>query len=309
VRQTEDVHVATSSALRSRPSAFDDAASDARGPLVEHEFRFTPADFERVQHLIHQRAGIALGASKHNLVYSRLSRRLRACRVASFAAYLDSLERAPASSEWEAFTNALTTNLTSFFREAHHFPMLADHLRCCVGARPMVVWCSASSTGEEPYSIAITACEVFNTLTPPVRIIASDIDTQVLQSAEEGIYPLERVNALGAGRLRKFFERGAGTRNGFARVRAELRALVTYRRINLLGTKWSVPEDLTAIFCRNVLIYFDRPTQRRIVTRFAPQLAVDGLLFAGHSESLTYARDVFRLRGRTVYEKVLESCT
>jgi len=142
------------------------------------EFDFTARDFERVRAAIHKRAGIALAESKQEMVYSRLARRLRATGIDSFTSYLDRLEQGGDADEWEAFTNALTTNLTSFFREAHHFPILAEHIKK-KGREPIEIWCSAASTGEEPYSIAMTACEAYNTLTPPVRIIATDIDTNV----------------------------------------------------------------------------------------------------------------------------------
>jgi chemotaxis protein methyltransferase CheR len=266
------------------------------------EFAFSAADFNRVKALIHRRAGIALGHNKQNMVYSRLARRLRATGLSRFDEYLDRLEAVSADPEWEGFVNALTTNLTSFFREAHHFPVLAEHLKRRRSASTAVVWCAASSTGEEAYSIAITACEAFGTLAPPVRVVASDIDTSVLESAARGVYPMERVAGLDASRLQRYFQRGARANAGFVRVRDELRALVEFRPINLKDERWNVRGGFDAIFCRNALIYFDRATQRRVVARFAPLLAADGLLFVGHSENLSYASDLFRLRGKTVYE-------
>ncbi|MEA5097733.1 MAG: CheR family methyltransferase, partial [Burkholderiaceae bacterium] len=146
------------------------------------EFEFTRRDFERVRGLIYRRAGISLADSKHEMVYSRLARRLRAVGMTSFETYLDTLESGKFENEWEAFVNALTTNLTSFFREEHHFPILAEHMKGKKG--PIEIWCSASSTGEEPYSIAITLCEAFGTLTPPAKIVATDIDTNVLATGQ-----------------------------------------------------------------------------------------------------------------------------
>jgi chemotaxis protein methyltransferase CheR len=278
-------------------------------PLAaEREFGFTDADFERIRRLIRAQAGIALGPAKRNLAYSRVSRLVRAAGLSSFHAYLERLEAYGDAAAWQAFVNALTTNLTSFFREAHHFPVLARHLQSRPRNEPITLWCSAASTGEEPYSIAITACEAFNTLTPPVRIVASDIDTRVLDTAAQGVYPLERVEGLERERLRRFFQRGTGAHAGYARVRPELRALVEFRQVNLLDDAWPVPGGLVAIFCRNVLIYFDRATQAGVVARFAPLLARDGLLFAGHSENLAYARQ-FRARGHTVYALAPESGT
>ena len=264
------------------------------------EFEFTIRDFERVRALIHQPAGIALASSKQEMVYSRLARRLRATGINSFVTYLDKLERGTDVEEWEAFTNALTTNLTSFFREAHHFPVLAEHLKKVGG--PIEIWCSASSTGEEPYSIAMTACEAFNTLTPPVKIIATDIDTNVLNTAANGVYPIDRLSKMEPARARKFFLRGKGGQAGLVRVRPELREMITFKQLNLLGDRWDLSGAFDVIFCRNVMIYFDKPTQGKILDRFAPLMKPDGLLFAGHSENFLYVCNAFKLRGKTVYE-------
>ncbi|MCS0628322.1 chemotaxis protein CheR [Telluria mixta] len=268
------------------------------------EFDFTRADFERVRGLIYQRAGISLADSKQEMVYSRLARRLRANGIASFASYLDALEAGRMPAEWESFTNALTTNLTSFFREAHHFPLLAEHAlkaRASHGG-PLTIWCSASSTGEEPYSIAMTVCEAFDTLTPPVQIIATDIDTNVLATASAGVYPIERVDKMEQARLRRFFLKGKGAQEGLVRVRPELRQLITFRQLNLLADGWDVKGPFDVIFCRNVMIYFDKATQRKILSRFVPLMKPDALLFAGHSENFLYVSDSLRLRGKTVYE-------
>jgi chemotaxis protein methyltransferase CheR len=265
------------------------------------DFDFTDRDFERVRKLIHGHAGISLSPAKRDMVYSRLARRLRQLDLSSFEDYLDHVEQGDAA-EWEAFTNALTTNLTSFFREPHHFPILAEHLRGEAGSRTLTLWCAAASTGEEPYSIAMTAVEAFGTFTPPVRILASDVDTNVLTTAQAGVYSADRVEKLDAERLKRFFQRGTGSQAGKVRVRAELRDLITFRRINLLEHAWPLRGPLDAIFCRNVMIYFDKPTQLAILERFAPLLREDGLLFAGHSESFHHASHLFRLRGKTTYE-------
>lgn len=268
------------------------------------EFDFTRRDFERVRALIHQRAGISLADSKQEMVYSRLARRLRATGIQSFTNYLDDLEGGRMDREWESFTNALTTNLTSFFREAHHFPLLLEHLVALrkKDTRPLTIWCSAASTGEEPYSIAMTACEAFNTLTPPVQIVATDIDTNVLTTASNGVYPMERIEKLAPERLRKFFLRGKGAHEGMVRIRPELRNLVTFKQLNLLADGWPLDGQFDAMFCRNVMIYFDKPTQRKILSRFVPLMKPHALLFAGHSENFLYVSDSLRLRGKTVYE-------
>lgn len=269
--------------------------------LPEREFPFTQRDFNRIRKLIYEHAGITLTPVKRDMVYSRLARRLRALKIASFADYLARLEDGNAG-EWETFINALTTNLTAFFREPHHFDILARHLRG-LDHRPLRIWCSAASTGEEPYSLAITACEAFDSLSPPVSIIASDIDTNVLATGERGVYPLERVARLEPRRLRRFFLRGAGAQSGYARVRPELRRLIEFTRVNLLDEQWPLEAPLDVVFCRNVMIYFDKPTQHQILKKFLPLLRDEGLLFAGHSESFLHASDMFRSLGRTVYER------
>jgi chemotaxis protein methyltransferase CheR len=263
-------------------------------------FAFTPRDFARVRALIYRQAGISLAESKQEMVYSRLARRLRAKGLNSFEEYLDGLESGRDSDEWEAFTNALTTNLTSFFREAHHFPILAEHAR--KAKKPLTIWCSASSTGEEPYSIAMTLCEAFNTLTPPVSIVATDIDTNVLETGATGVYTADRLDKMPKERARRFFLKGKGSKLGMVRVRPELRQLITFKTLNLLASSWPVSGPFDVIFCRNVMIYFDKPTQSKILSRFVPLLKPDGLLFAGHSENFMYVSDALKLRGKTVYE-------
>lgn len=267
---------------------------------ITRDFEFSEADFRRVCTLIRAHAGIALAESKQEMVYTRLARRLRALGITRFSDYLDRLEKGEAG-EWEEFTNALTTNLTSFFREPHHFPILADHLKSLTRARPLRVWCCASSTGEEVWSIAMTACEAFDTLTPPVQIFASDVDTKVLASARDAIYDIDRVADLPQAQLQRFFQRGTGANEGRVRVRPELHALVKFAQINLLHSDWVSMNSFDVIFCRNVMIYFDKPTQYRVLQKLMRLLEPDGLLFAGHSESFFHASDLVRLCEHTVY--------
>lgn len=267
---------------------------------LDREFSFSAADFERVRKLIYQQAGISLSPIKQDMVYSRLARRLRATGKKTFSEYLDFLERGNGE-EWERFINSLTTNLTSFFREPHHFPIFAEHLRKIGTRRPLRIWCCASSTGEEPYSIAMTVLETFGSNASQVSILASDLDTNVLATAQQGVYPMERVEKMEPERLRKFFNNGTGAQQGMVSVRPELRRMIEFRRINLLDANWPVRAPLDVIFCRNVMIYFDKPTQYKILSRFVPLLQNDGLLFAGHSESFLHAADIFRSLGKTVY--------
>lgn len=266
----------------------------------DKEFSFEKHDFERVRDLIYRRAGIALADSKQEMVYSRLARRLRVLGMTSFAQYLHFLDNDHSNPEWEEFTNALTTNLTSFFREAHHFPILAEHVKKV--AKPVKVWCSAASTGEEPYSIAITLCEAFGSLTPPATIVATDIDTSVLETARKGVYPLERVEKLSHEQLKKYFLKGKGNREGFVKVRPELMKMIEFKPLNLLDAHWPIQGPFDAIFCRNVMIYFDKQTQSQILKKFVPLMKSDGLLFAGHSENFLYSTSELKLRGKTVYE-------
>lgn len=274
-----------------------EAAAEAR------DFVFTGRDFERVRKLIYGKAGIALADSKEEMVYSRIARRLRALRLDSFKSYLDALESGGTEDEWQEFTNALTTNLTSFFREAHHFDALRDFLAKLPRGKQARIWCAAASTGEEPYSLAITACEAYGTLTPPVAILATDIDTNVLATAERGVYPLDRVDKLSKERKRKFFLKGTGPSAGQCRAVEPLRKLLTFRQLNLLDPRYPMKGPFDAIFCRNVMIYFDKPTQLAVLKRMVPLLAKDGLFFAGHSESFFHASDLIRSVGRTIYRR------
>jgi chemotaxis protein methyltransferase CheR len=262
------------------------------------EFELTERDFERVRRMIHQRAGIALNESKRTMVYSRLAKRLRERDLSSFADYLDLLET-DRGQEWQNFVNALTTNLTSFFREAHHFEMLAERLRATPADQPLRLWSSAASTGEEPYSMAITACAARSGA--EVRILATDIDTAVLETGRRGVYRDEHVEKLDPKLLQRWFQRGSGANAGKVRVRDELREIVTFRALNLLSPTWPMRERFDVIFCRNVMIYFDKPTQHAVLQRMAARLAPDGLLLIGHSENLMWARDLFEPCGRTAY--------
>jgi chemotaxis protein methyltransferase CheR len=276
----------------------------APGASIDQEFGFSRADFDRVRELIYQRAGISLHAAKQAMVYSRLSRRLRETRHRDFASYLGWLQSATgadAAREWQEFTNSLTTNLTAFFREEHHFEVLADELRARAG-RAARIWCSAASTGEEPYSIAMTLAETLGARSGS-RILASDIDTKVLATARRGVYAADS-RGLSPERLRRHFLRGRGANEGSIRVKPELASMVEFRPFNLMSREWSLGEQFDMVFCRNVMIYFDAETQRRVLQQMHKVLAPGGLLYVGHSENFTDARELFRLRGKTVYTKV-----
>ncbi|WP_163559531.1 CheR family methyltransferase [Halomonas sp. NO4] len=277
-----------------------DSGQWSGGGQLERDLILTDTDFTTIRQLIYERAGIVLAEHKREMVYSRLAKRLRHHGMTRFSDYLARLAQNPQAREWEAFTNALTTNLTAFFREAHHFPLLAEHVRERRDA--VCVWSAAASTGEEPYSIAMTLMETLGARAADARVIATDIDTDALDRARAGIYPVEQVNKLDEERVKRFFQRGRGRHEGLARLRPEAANLVEFHALNLLAPQWPpVKGPFDAIFCRNIMIYFDKQTQARILERFAPLLKPDGLLFAGHSENFSYITEVFRLRGQTVY--------
>ncbi|KQN94637.1 MULTISPECIES: CheR family methyltransferase [Stenotrophomonas] len=269
---------------------------------ASRDFEFNDRDFRRVCELIHKRAGIALAPAKRDMVYGRLSRRLRALGLQSFEEYLDQLERS-GGDEWQAFTNALTTNLTSFFREPHHFEKLREELQARAHRAPLHIWSCAASTGEEPYSLAITACETFGSLAPPVRILATDVDTQVLATGAQGVYPVERIAGLDPSLKRRYFQRGSGPNEGKCRVVPALRKLIEFRQLNLLAPRYDVGGPYDALFCRNVMIYFDKPTQRGILSRLVQHMGDDGLLYTGHSENYLHAADLIQPCGRTLYRR------
>jgi chemotaxis protein methyltransferase CheR len=276
------------------------AAPAAAAPVLPaREFPFSAEHFRLISERVYNFSGIRLPDGKREMVYARLARRLRALHLNSFDDYVRFLEVEPA--EWEHCTNALTTNVTAFYREEHHFGILAAHAQARV--RPgetFRVWSAGCSSGEEPYTIAMCLSEALGDA--PFSVLATDLDTQVLAHAREAVYPLAAVLRLPEARQKRFFQRGAGRNEGKARVRREIASHVEFLRVNLMDAEWPIPGNLDAIFCRNVMIYFDKPTQRQLVERYATLLRPHGLFFAGHAESLLDQGRHFRLRGQTVYE-------
>jgi chemotaxis protein methyltransferase CheR len=286
------------------------SAALARQPALppadtsDREFDMSAQDFERVRKLIYQHAGISLQPGKQAMVYSRLSRRLRETGHDSFSSYLQALEAAQgpaAEAEWQQFVNCLTTNLTRFFREEHHFPVLIEALQQRRG-NPVRIWCNAASTGEEPYSLAITVLQTLGA-SSRAEIVASDIDTHVLETARRGVYGADS-RGLSPEQLRAYFLRGTGANAGSIRVKPEVAKLVDFRPFNLMSTSWQLGAPFDIVFCRNVMIYFDAPTQRRVLEGIHRAMKPGGLLFVGHSENFSDARTLFTLRGKTVYERV-----
>ena len=269
--------------------------------LQEREFTWTNSDFDRVQSMIYKRAGISLHDGKHAMVYSRLSRRLRDTGYQSFSDYLSWLDSSD-SPEWQEFINALTTNLTSFFREQHHFDILADLLKAKGGGATWKVWCSAASTGEEPYSIVMTALDALGPR-GNFTLVASDIDSKVLATAAQGVYRLDGVKGIDAARVQRFFMRGKGSNDGFVRVKPELTSHIQFMIVNLIKDDWPFREPFDVVFCRNVMIYFDAQTQRSVLEKIHRVMKPGGLLFVGHAENFSDSKDLFVLKGKTVYER------
>jgi chemotaxis protein methyltransferase CheR len=273
-------------------------AADTQG----REFAWTNADFDQVQKLIYQRAGISLHDGKHAMVYSRLSRRLRDTGHDSFRGYLTWLESNDGP-EWQEFVNALTTNLTSFFREHHHFQVLTDFLESLRGRGDIRIWCSAASTGEEPYSIAMTVAEALGAKAR-YTIQASDIDSKVLATAAQGVYRMEGLKGVSPEQMRKYFLRGKAGNAGLARVKPELRRTLDFLIVNLIKDDWPFRDPFDVVFCRNVMIYFDAPTQRKVLEKIHRVMKPGGLLFVGHAENFSDSKDLFLLKGKTVYERL-----
>lgn len=265
------------------------------------EFEWTDSDFDKIQTLIYAKAGISLHDGKHAMVYSRLSRRLRETGHVSFKNYLAWLESTDGP-EWQEFVNALTTNLTSFFRERHHFEMFSDYLKSNAPSKRCSVWCAAASTGEEPYSIAITAMEALGAANG-FTLIASDIDSKVLATADKGIYKIDSLKGVSQSQLQRFFLRGVGLNSGMVRIRPDVQKLIEFTVVNLIHKNWPFKDSFDVVFCRNVMIYFDAETQRKVLEGIHKVMKPGGLLFVGHAENFSDSKDLFVLKGKTVYER------
>jgi chemotaxis protein methyltransferase CheR len=268
---------------------------------VETPAPLKESDFALACRLIAQYAGIKLSPHKRYMVYNRLVRRLRARGMSDFGDYLQLVQTGPAG-EREAFVNALTTNLTAFFREPHHFELLAQRAKLHRQSerRPMRVWSCACSTGEEPWSIAMTLREAGC----DAQVFASDIDTDALDKAAAGVYLAERIADLPVQTLRAHFLRGTGENEGWVTIRPELRGMVKFAQFNLQSPHWPAMEAFDAIFCRNVAIYFDRDAQKKLLERFTHVLRRGGMLAVGHAESFPATNRAFRGCGRTAYDWV-----
>jgi chemotaxis protein methyltransferase CheR len=274
---------------------------------VQQEFEFSDSEFRRLRDLVHARTGIALSDAKRELVYGRLARRLRKLKLASFADYCRLVESGE-SAELQELTNAITTNLTSFFRENYHFEQLAAEVLPQVAGRRgalrrMRLWSAGCSTGEEPYSLAMVMRETLANLPDwDIKLLATDIDSKVVATAADGVYGAERLKGMAPDKVKRWFTQ-AGGRPGHCAASAELKSLITFRQLNLLDP-WPMKGPFDIIFCRNVIIYFNKKTQSEIFDRMADLQEPGGWLFIGHSENLFNVTRRYKLVGRTVYRRV-----
>ena len=265
-------------------------------------------EFEFIRHVIAENAGIVLGPNKRQLVQGRLARRLRELGLPTYESYCEHL-RDSGPEELVGLINALTTNVTSFFRENHHFEALASYmipeaLKRNQHSRRLRIWSAGCSTGEEPYCLAMVLSEALpSAMRWDARILATDIDSDVVSFAQQGIYPAERLQAVPEARLRRCFRKGIGANSGHAMVQPDVARLITFRTLNLMQP-WPMSGPFDVIFCRNVMIYFDQQTRENLVSRFAAMLAPDGYLCLGHSESIHAGTAPFRLVGKTIYRKI-----
>lgn len=275
-------------------------------------FILKPKEFKLFRDLIYKEAGIALGEGKHQLVESRLSKRLRSLDLTTYQQYYEYLMKSdPGDEERLRMINCLTTNKTDFFREDHHFKYLKSHVFPALekrarenGERKLRIWSAACSTGEEPYTIAMTVLEHFGPMSVngwDIRILASDVDTDVLAHGQRGLYSAERVADVPKDILKKYFIRTSRSDEASFQIRPDLQELITFRRINFIEPEWPIHTVFDLIFCRNVMIYFDEPTQDRLLSRFSEVLVPEGHLFIGHSESILRLDHIYKSIGSTVY--------
>jgi chemotaxis protein methyltransferase CheR len=268
---------------------------------------FSDDDFSYVQKIVYDHAGISLADSKKSLVYNRLVKLIRKLKLSGFSEYFEYVEQ-QGEAEFIQLINSITTNLTSFFRENHHFEFLANELlpdlmKKNASTKRIRIWSAGCSTGEEPYSIAAVVREVIKGPDWDVKILATDLDSNVVKTGKMGVYREDRIEGLPADRVKRWFKRGAGNQDGYVKVHPDLQALITFKQLNLMKD-WPITGPLDLIFCRNVVIYFDKETQKVLFDRYAGLLRDQGHLFVGHSETLFKLTDKFKLLGKTIYQKV-----
>jgi len=275
--------------------------------MDQGEFALSDREFNRVKARVYKEAGISLSDAKRTLVVSRLGKIVRTLRLASFDDYLDYLERGGTPADAQDFINALTTNLTRFWREDHHFTHLANYIGQLIQRRPRVengrpklrIWSAGCSTGQEPYTIGLDLMAAYPELRRwDFRILATDIDTNVVAKAATGLYPETELGGLSSGRMALFERAGAGQ----VRIPTAVRELVAFKPLNLMQNPWPMKGPFDAVFCRNVAIYFDKKTQGELFARLGAILVPEGFLYIGHSENLGAGGASFKLVGKTIYQ-------
>jgi len=274
--------------------------------MNDREFDFKDQDFNRVKTIVYNYAGIDLNESKKNLVYNRLSKRIRFLSMQTFSEYLDFVE-AQGEAEFVHLINAITTNLTFFFRENHHFEYLINTVIPGLVSqnstnKKIRIWSAGCSTGEEPYSIAIALKEAVPTGWD-AKVIATDLDSNVVNTGQRGVYKIDRLKGVSEERKKRWFLKGSGSQEGYVKVKPELQKIIEFGQLNLMD-EWPLKDAIDVIFCRNVVIYFDKPTQSKLFNRYADRLPNNGHLFIGHSESLYKVCERFELLGQTIYKKL-----
>lgn len=280
----------------------------ATATMHDREFTLSDKEFNQIRKLVSEHTGISLSDAKKNLVYSRLVKRLRSLQMRSFKDYCAYLTSKSGEDELINFTNAITTNLTSFFREAHHFDFLKnklvpEFLQNNADTRRIRVWSAGCSTGEEPYSLAMVLREAIpRSKGWDVKILATDLDSNVLEHAATGIYNEDRIESLPKGRIKTWFKYGSGNNKGSVMVHPALKEMIHFKRLNLMH-EWPMKGKFDVIFCRNVMIYFDKPTQKKLYGRFCNQLIDRGHICIGHSESMFKVSTDFEQIGNTIYKK------
>jgi chemotaxis protein methyltransferase CheR len=277
--------------------------------IIEKEFAFTDRDFDYISQIVGERVGIDLPKTKRELIYGRLAKRLRKLGIKSFKEYCDRLEQGD-EEEFTNFINAITTNVTSFFRENHHFEFLRNTLlpdliqKQKYASQPRLrVWSAGCSSGREPYTIAMVLKETIPDLDRwDAKILATDLDSHILEVARKGIYSIDHLNEIPQESQKRWLKVGHGSNEGDFIIRNELKQLISFRQLNLLSG-WPMQGLFDFIFCRNVTIYFDTNNRMNVVNRFADQLVDDGHLFVGHSESLFGLTHRFKSVGHTIHLK------
>ena len=273
--------------------------------VYDRDFEFSEKDFKYIRDLIMDRTGIVLAEHKVDMVYGRLTRRLRELNLDSFSSYLSNLE----SDEQELvhFVNALTTNLTAFYREPHHFEFLASKLLPQImknkASKRLRIWSAGCSSGEEPYTIAMTVRSIIPENSGwDVKILATDLDSNMVEKGSKGVYKEERVTGLSSQNMKKWVKKGKGDTDGMVKMDDRLREMITFKQLNLMHD-WPMKGPFDLMFCRNVVIYFNKDTQATLFDRYADMLVEDGHLFIGHSESMYKICNRFKLLGQTIYKR------